>query len=350
MSDDIESTRPRQRIAPFECALCGFESSFSGQCPHCDVSLHDQREALPWQLQARKAMVFGETPLAALLYLAFVFGSLAAFLLVAKFGAYAIAAIPLLAALFWAQRRLDPERERIRVARRLHERESSRATLSNTTNGARVQCSGVPIVRAHALAEPGLDLIACEHLQRALYNSHDESLAGVMGESRTRPTRTQTGAEFSLQTSEGVTVRVKLDHFVLLNGERITHSGRSIITGISAGTPVRVSGLARWVDDPDAAGMRSNGRMLELEGTPENPIVIEPVALSEWIDEQGPKESHTSESVAKSGENPQSTEVRASSTGVRVSVDTESVERESKEGVLRSEPRTEEARTGVQKR
>jgi hypothetical protein len=333
----------------FRCPLCSGESSFNGRCPSCDVMFDDVRGALPWQLAPRVEAPGMNAARDIVLLTAIAVLSLVFAALFPNWGMRPLWTIPAAIAAYWIRRYFDYERVTLRNARRTHAKAVSTRQASTIHDGQRVVFSGVPIVRAFALAEEGMRAIACIRNLLVTDYSFDPPTLTPPIRSRKLPRRSISGGEFELHTEDGTTVRVRLDHFVLLRGEK-TNTSDGTAEIIAEGSPVRVSGVARWVDDHERSGMRSTGRVLLLEGTKDNPIVIEPVALDHWIDAQPTTEKSAASASLKSGNNAQSTEVAGPRTGVRASVDNEHDKSESTEGELRSESRTEETRTGVQKR
>jgi hypothetical protein len=343
-----DTTEPHRRTAPFRCPVCLCESDINTRCPTCDVMLDDLREAQRWQLDARHQTRSSNASQYALLYKAILLAAFAVPALNPAVGMWPLWAIPAVIVAIWAQGYFAPDQVALRKARRAHTIEAATKRASAVNDGERVAFAGMPAVRAWAIAEEGIRALACSKWRRVSESASDLTLHSLARPIQKRLVLTVSGGEFELTPDEGITVRVRLDHFVLLRGEK-TRTTEGIAEIIAEGTPVRVSGVARWVDDPDSSGMRSTGRMILLEGTQENPIVIEPVALDQWIDAQ-PTTSTTSTTTKLRAENARASEVVAQRTGVRVSSDTERAESESAEPVLRSESHFEETRTGVQKR
>lgn len=344
-----DATETHRRAAPFRCPVCLCESDINTRCPTCDVMLDDLREAQRWQLDARHETPGSSASQYALLYKAIVVAAFAIAALNPVVGLWPFWAIPAVIVAIWAQGYFSDDQVALRKARRAHAIEAATKRASAVNDGERVVFSGMPAVRALAIAEVGVRALACSKWRMVSESAPDLTLYSLARPTQKRAVLTVSGGEFELTTDEGIPVRVRLDHFVLLRGEK-TKTSEGIAEVIAEGVPVRVSGVARWVDDPESSGMRSTGRVLLLEGTQDNPIVIEPVALDQWIDAQPTVASTASATANLSRENAQSTEVLAERTGVRVSVDTERSESESAEPVLRSESRSEETRTGVQNR
>jgi hypothetical protein len=272
------------RIADFECPDCGFESAFSGRCPNCECPLYDQRHARPWQFAAKQSSPGSlDTPWKWMLqYAALSIGLswlLSAGLCVGSF------ALLVGWLLLWIVAGTDRWRE---YSLKKRYATTHRQPLADARDGQRVTVSGMPIVQERALAPEGIDALAYElHYSRKIVDDSDATLIFLSTSEPKKPFVCRTGGACSMQV-DGIEVRVKLEHFLLL--APVVERARMI----PEGTPVRISGLARWVRDESRMGLRSDGRVLELYGTKDEPILIEPIPLEQWLDHASTDATHTS--------------------------------------------------------
>lgn len=289
MNDHSHSSR-------FECPICTFMSGFDGTCPRCDVLLQDTTQAQPWQLESRLTRP-AEFSSPALAYLSV--GLLLLSVVMAAFatrrfgeggfwGVFLLGSLSAFLPLFW---------ESMWATRRrwlaVHRKTPTVERSTSVRDGARVALVGRPTVRTFALAAPGTDAIAIDvrstskRQQEGRSMPFDDVPPALVSSS---------GGEIELRTSDGVLVRVRLNCFVMANGEPL---GRNTI--IPAGAEVRVSGVARWRTEMDAAGLRSAGRVIELEGSEKEPIVIEMTAPAQQnldeLDREMSEEIHTPTNV-----------------------------------------------------
>lgn len=303
------------RISPFCCPHCGQTSDFAGHCPHCDVALHDQREAAPWQIDARSRNVVTRVPWVAYLLLT-AYLSLFAIVVGAALSqclgrAPTMAIVLALAALVTHRWRNDPERAAERAMILPPPAEARSKPVAHVSDGERVRFEGPVHVRRLAIADDGPKHLAREQRYLARLPLSVRLLGGKT------TTVVATGGEFELRTPEGVPVIVRLDRFVMVNATPMKDG-----EFIAPDATVRVSGVARWVTDEEASGMRTIRRHLELVSTENSPIVIEVIPTEKPIEQR----------ITTENESP---------TGVRVRVDDSCASPES----LELDPRLHESTT-----
>jgi hypothetical protein len=266
-------------ISPFECPCCGVRSDFDGHCPHCGVALHDQRDAAPWQIDARTYTARVRKPLlifallaAYLSFFAIVLGAILGEFLGRGVATAIVFALAAIATHHWHN---DPVRSARRAEQRLHSIEAQSKPVAHISDGERVRFEGRAQARRMALAESGA--------QRLAYVA-EEPLASIERFDPRVPKYNavlSSGGELELRTPEGVPVLVRLDRFVMVNATPMKNG-----EFIAADATVRVSGVARWVTDEDASGIRTISRHLELVSTENSPIVIEVVPAEKRIEQR----------------------------------------------------------------
>ncbi|MBL8679344.1 MAG: hypothetical protein JNK05_09275 [Myxococcales bacterium] len=267
--------RSTPRHVAFDCAECGFEASYGGLCPNCNFPLHDRRHAERWQLVARST----EDDRSRDPWLLLVLGTLLPFVAMffvqsALLGLMFISFLFALIANAWPN---GYERRRRALFRR--HRETPAKRLADVHDGEHVSLSAMPTIVTKALAPDGVEAIAYEQRYVTVEEREPSTLAGLASSQSIKRRRLcRSGGEF-VCSIDGVEVRVKLEHFVILGA--MTDDVRAVLSQ----TPVRVSGAARWTRDESAMNPRSSGRSLELTGTPESPIVIEALPLAQWLDD-----------------------------------------------------------------
>lgn len=282
--------------ARFECPICTFVSGFDGTCPRCDVQLQDTTHAAPWQLEAREckpaniAVPWIEHPPTLLAVLSVVL-LLPGYLIFGPGPALLAYLSAFVGALMVSRVDLRALTERKWAA--VHHKTSTVQDAASVHEGQRVALEGVPMVHTFALAGTGTNAMAIQ-IRSALraVDPPDLRRSSESGETVV----CSSGGEIELRTRDGVPVRVRLGCFVIVRGEV---SGSQTI--IPEGAEVRVSGIARWRTEMDAAGLRSAGRVIELEGTAKEPIVIEMTAPAQQnlqdLDREMSEEIHSPTNV-----------------------------------------------------
>jgi hypothetical protein len=265
---------PSFRIAEFECPDCGFEGSFAGLCPSCGCPLFDQRCAEPWQLAAKRST---QERLGIPWVLLAIYGAVPLGFSIALGTGLCFGLFLLLIGMFFITFISGSNRWREFVLKRRYAT-TQRQPLNEAREGQRVAISGMPTVHTKALAPAGIDALAYElHYARKPEYANEPMIAFLGKREFDVPFVCQTGGAFSMVV-DGIEVRAKLEHFVLLTP--VVDRARMI----PEGTPIRISGLARWVRDENRMGLRSDGRVLELYGTENEPMLIEPIPLEQWLD------------------------------------------------------------------